>query len=117
MRLTRTFTCPASLPSRSLAVLLLQSAASKPRLSGQTVTFKRFGRKHTVPVELAPAKPTRQQRKVADKKGRYWARVRSRREALDAAEAAVGYTPVPHAAGIGSGGARGGSDGAPQQLA
>lgn len=69
-----------------------------------------------MPVELAPAKPTRQQRKVADKKGRYWARVRARRDALDAAEAAVGYKPVPHAAGIGSGGARGG-DGAPQQLA
>ena len=86
---------PASLPS-----LGTQPAA---RLSGKLVTYKKFGRSFTVPVEHAPKVPTRQQKKVASKNARYWARVKALRAQLDAHEAAVGYAVVPNASAMGGG--------------
>lgn len=73
------------------------------RLSGKLVTYKKFGRSFTVPVERAPAAPTRQQKKVAAKNARYWARVKSLRAQMDAHEAAVGYVATPNASAIGGG--------------
>jgi hypothetical protein len=51
-----------------------------------TVTYKKFGRKYTVPAELAPETPTAQQRKVAFKKRRYFAVLKKRTEDYKAAE-------------------------------
>lgn len=84
----------------------LQALPKAPRLSGQTVTYKQYGRSYTVPVEMAPEKPTRQQRKVAAKTARYYSRVAKLRGQLEAAEGAVGYTPKPNASAIGSGGVK-----------
>jgi len=73
------------------------------RLSSKMVTYKQFGRSFTVPVERAPVVPTRQQKKVAARNARYWARVKVLRAQMDAQEAAVGYTAAPHSSAIGGG--------------
>ena len=62
------------------------------RLRGVTVTYKKFGRTYTVPEADAPATPTRQQRKVAERGRRYWRLLGQRRDALEKVERAYGYT-------------------------
>ena len=42
------------------------------------VTFKKFGRKYTLPEEDAPTAPTRAQRKRESKNARYFAGARAR---------------------------------------
>ena len=77
------------------------------RFSGKTVTYKKWGHKYTVPEELAPKTPTRQQKKVAASRAAYFARVRALRAQMDAAEAAVGIAPVGAASRMGGGTATG----------
>lgn len=53
-------------------------AAEEARRKNVKVTFKRFGRKYTVPLDEAPTRPTNQQRKVAYKKTRYMRNLQQR---------------------------------------
>lgn len=46
-----------------------------------TVTYKKFGRTYTVPIDQAPEKPTRQQKKVMAKTRKYFNKARAMTEA------------------------------------
>lgn len=59
------------------------------------VTYKKFGRKYTVPLSQAPARPTRQQRTVAIKKARYFAALKAHTADVTAAEAAASGRAAP----------------------
>lgn len=66
-----------------------------------TVTFKRFGRKHTVPASLAPEKLTRQQRRRRFAKGLHMhalskrsQEVRAKWEAIEKAAKAKGESGI-----------------------
>jgi hypothetical protein len=54
-----------------------------------TVTFKRFGRKYTVPANLAPEKPTRQQTRRGFKSRLYFRNLKQRTEEVLGKAAAV----------------------------
>lgn len=95
-------------------------AASAPGKAGKaaTVTYKRFGRKHTVPAEQAPSKPTRQQKRVAFRAARTGqiaaartAHLASLREGIEKAAAAKGASVIegPAMGKVGSAGAGSGA--------
>lgn len=48
------------------------------------VTYKKFGRRYTVPEDERPEKPTKQERRVAFKKRRYFGILKKHTEELTA---------------------------------
>jgi hypothetical protein len=83
-------------------------APAQPRVS-----FKRFGRKYTVPASEAPDAPTRQQARRAFKTRRYFDHLRERTAAVVASRAAIDAAAA--AAGKAVGGPAGwGASAAPQ---
>lgn len=96
---------PAEMDAVEVATELVKEAAAQRRAAEGAlraakkkevvVTFKKFGREHTVPQSEAPAKPTRQQRAKIARKAQFWAKVTGWRQELVDSLAPVGVTVPP----------------------
>lgn len=96
---------PADMPAEEVAEELVKEVASQRRAAEAAlraakakevvVTYKRFGREHSVPASEAPAKPTRQQRAKIARKAAFWSKVTGWRQELVNSLGPVGVAVPP----------------------